>query len=768
MVGKAWGSRRQCSFLRGRRQEFAASQGDRSLTRQFWPNLVGDFFAIWKNQEIENDDFTKEAEEDAVAAATSEGKDNKNGGTKAKGRRTKVKPPRIPPVFASHDEWVADRTRKLHNWFYNHLSSSRQVKPAVTLSVDAAPVLGGKGLTEDQMYSKKYYHDRVKPLVDAEISANAADAKTQISIRAKLTRQCYEQESEEVKLEIQREKEADERKRRETLEMLQSLTRPDGEKEYTPEEYARYQEAAGDLIECFFEALAPRTGWAWTVLGGGPQAGKDNGKIGVVSFHRGATQDGLKFSGAVEGFDNKFVVPFGQYCHRVFPEEVRLRRAVMITDTAAGREALPIAGRGVGRLVYSSQASGLADVAMGLGTARDDGPVPSISAQCDVNAIQGIVGECGPLPDDTFKRLGKPEQIRLNAQGAFKETVRLLMDGVEVPEDANPFVEEAYTMGDMANVEDRAEILPVDPTALLPAQQPCVHHTDVPHPSPPAVYQDRRYEGRGPMDEVLLPPADDLRVPGMVFDVSSNGASAAMGPQVPPHGIDEPPPHGIKESGGSGHAGLEDKGGSDIQGAGGSDKNQAEGMRGGKARKRTHEEVHVEPDHAPVVEREKRSRRGYRELDEWVGFAERYLQRGVDDEKWSRCVALWVQLEKTALSTTSRLTESGLRPSELAKWVSSRKWDSDPVLDNMADYAQRWLKWWLAMQPASRKVGGQDLPAPLDDGMKKDIASLKKAGANGFVVLLVGLKWWAPLREQDGWWGAVVEDVVQCLETFVH
>jgi hypothetical protein len=44
---------------------------------------------------------------------------------------------------------------------------------------------------------------------------------------------------------------------------------------------------------------------------------------------------------------------------------------------------------------------------------------------------------------------------------------------------------------------------------------------------------------------------------------------------------------------------------------------------------------------------------------------------------------------------------------------------------------------------------------------------LKKAGANGLVVLLVGLKWWAPLRMEDGRWGAVVRDLARCLELFV-
>jgi hypothetical protein len=188
-----------------------------------------------------------------------------------------------------------------------------------------------------------------------------------------------------------------------------------------------------------------------------------------------------------------------------------------------------------------------------------------------------------------------------------------------------------------------------------------------------------------------------------------------------------------------------------------------------RGKKRRNEEVETEVVNSGLgVGREKRSRRGgTREVDDWVLLAEGYLSRGIDDMAWIRCVTLWADLEKTALNRNSRLTESGLRPVKLSKWVSSRKWDSDPIVENLLDYANRWIAWWRAMQPACRKVEGRELPADLDDRMKMDMASLKKAGANGLVVLLVGLKWWAPLRTKDRRWGAVVRDLVQCLELFV-
>lgn len=101
----------------------------------------------------------------------------------------------------------------------------------------------------------------------------------------------------------------------------------------------RYQGAAADLVVCFFEALAARTGWAWTVLGGGPHSDKINGANGVVSYHIGASPDGLKFSGAVESFDELIAVPFGKYCHRVFREyedRLKVNMATYISSSRRG------------------------------------------------------------------------------------------------------------------------------------------------------------------------------------------------------------------------------------------------------------------------------------------------------------------------------------------------------------------------------------------------------------------------------------------------
>ncbi|KAJ2929110.1 hypothetical protein H1R20_g7975, partial [Candolleomyces eurysporus] len=165
--------------------------------------------------------------------------------------------------------------------------------------------------------------------------------------------------------------------------------------------------------------------------------------------------------------------------------------------------------------------------------------------------------------------------------------------------------------------------------------------------------------------------------------------------------------------------------------------------------------------------REKRARKGAREVEDWVLLANTSLRIGVDDAKWSRCVDLWLQFEKAALVKTSRLTELGLGPGELTKWMGARKWDADPVIADLRDFARRWLAWWLAMQPAERKAEGQDMLVPVTGEHCNKLVFLRKGGANGIVLLLVGLKWWAPLCMEDCRWYEVVEDLTVCLATFV-
>jgi hypothetical protein len=72
------------------------------------------------------------------------------------------------------------------------------------------------------------------------------------------------------------------------------------------------------VVRDFFKALQPKTGWSWTVIGGGPTASKDNGAISVCSYHIGSSADSTTFGEWNKSFDTTIAIPFHCYCHEAF------------------------------------------------------------------------------------------------------------------------------------------------------------------------------------------------------------------------------------------------------------------------------------------------------------------------------------------------------------------------------------------------------------------------------------------------------------------
>jgi hypothetical protein len=74
------------------------------------------------------------------------------------------------------------------------------------------------------------------------------------------------------------------------------------------------------------------------------------------------------------------------------------------------------------------------------------------------------------------------------------------------------------------------------------------------------------------------------------------------------------------------------------------------------------------------------------------------------------------------------------------------------------------------MQPQWRHTSvPNQLPKLLSTaiGSKQTVISLRKAGPNGVVLLLVSLKWWFGLHKNDARWAMAVTDVHECLKSFL-
>jgi hypothetical protein len=109
MVAQTWGSRRQNKFLDSQEDDFSLAQENGTLSREFWPKLIGDFLAIWPNQQAEEANWEREASEESLNAEEEGGKD-KGKVSKSK-RRKRAKKARVAPVFASHADWEQDRIK---------------------------------------------------------------------------------------------------------------------------------------------------------------------------------------------------------------------------------------------------------------------------------------------------------------------------------------------------------------------------------------------------------------------------------------------------------------------------------------------------------------------------------------------------------------------------------------------------------------------------------------------------------------------------------
>lgn len=77
------------------------------------------------------------------------------------------------------------------------------------------------------------------------------------------------------------------------------------------------------------------------------------------------------------------------------------------------------------------------------------------------------------------------------------------------------------------------------------------------------------------------------------------------------------------------------------------------------------------------------------------------------------------------------------------------------------------MGWWNSIQPKWRRNPANGLPFDMSIGKSKDMSSVRKGGPSGLVTLLIGLKWWADIRDSDPRWGLAVEDLTTCFTSFI-
>ncbi|OCH84248.1 hypothetical protein OBBRIDRAFT_808383 [Obba rivulosa] len=156
---------------------------------------------------------------------------------------------------------------------------------------------------------KQYYTSKVQPLVRTEITERTQQGEIindHLSIVKRLTKEMFEHESEAVKSEI--------RALRDAERMALANAVDDVEQEEvnaTPETYQRALDDVPAVLRQLLDELAHRTGWCYTVVGGGPEP-REQRAIWAIS------EAGHDYEKSSSDFDKETIELFISFLKKVY------------------------------------------------------------------------------------------------------------------------------------------------------------------------------------------------------------------------------------------------------------------------------------------------------------------------------------------------------------------------------------------------------------------------------------------------------------------
>ncbi|EIW79115.1 hypothetical protein CONPUDRAFT_26986, partial [Coniophora puteana RWD-64-598 SS2] len=129
----------------------------------------------------------------------------------------------------------------------------------------------------------------------------------------------------------------------------------------------------------------------------------------------------------------------------------------------------------------------------------------------------------------------------------------------------------------------------------------------------------------------------------------------------------------------------------------------------------------------------------------------------------------WVHLEKSSkfmsLQGPAGMLDSKDRPQEVRWWIARKHLVTvRPSIPDVKTFAGHWWRWWACLQPEWREItapsGLSHSPLPRH-GRDGDCSALDKPGINGFLSIVVCLKWWGfetAAASKDPQWLAAIQD----------
>ncbi|PPQ86508.1 hypothetical protein CVT26_008391, partial [Gymnopilus dilepis] len=210
---------------------------------------------------------------------------------------------------------------KIKTWLHWRVNSKAKAgrRGRRSVGLDDFQNLGGNSrrLKDYEMFSRLYYAEKVKPVVKEELVRLSAEGEklsrgqTLSLIKVKL-REVYRNQSEEVKNEVRVKQE----EYAKTLGDLKDQD-PDDVSNRSATQYLDAIQACPNYLTQIFEPLAKKTGWAFTILCGGPDP-MDNGNLAVASVHIGETEAGANFSHVYKPFTSAILDPYSAFLEKVF------------------------------------------------------------------------------------------------------------------------------------------------------------------------------------------------------------------------------------------------------------------------------------------------------------------------------------------------------------------------------------------------------------------------------------------------------------------
>ncbi|TFY65470.1 hypothetical protein EVJ58_g1965 [Rhodofomes roseus] len=283
MPARRWTNDAELDFLQSKLESFRSFQLSHTLHR-FWPDVNREWFLKFPEKprvlpDVDSEELSEE-------------------------QNTRLQ------------QAIKERKKKIYNWFNNQNCQQTRKAKAAHVNLNLFKPKNRRNLKDTEVYSRKYYEERIKPRVQEELSGRVVPKDERLEVIKRVTKEVYDGEDEELKEEI-----------REEINALRAMTGTQGKRgasegaspadiatEVTDEQAinAVFCQAVLDDMPAIFrqilQELQRRTGWYFLILAAGEMPGSD-GEVESMAVHQEG-DDPEHHIGRLNSFVGQFLKPF--------------------------------------------------------------------------------------------------------------------------------------------------------------------------------------------------------------------------------------------------------------------------------------------------------------------------------------------------------------------------------------------------------------------------------------------------------------------------